>query len=379
MLTRSGVATCATAAASFAAGRVFGLPELFVVGAALVAAVVLAIAAVTRRRPVLTVTRTAHPPMVHVGEIARVDLALHNPTGRRSPSLTAWEAVGAGSVAQFRLAPIAPGATTASSYRVPTSARGHVTIGPLRIDRVDVLGLCAVRTWLTGSGEVVVVPHVVPLRFPDARSRGPLGEAVRTRAWSRSGTEFHAQREYVPGDDLRRVNWKATARVGDLIVTERAPESVRHCTVVFDPRLPDGSDGSTFEQLASAAASVVTAAASAEVATRFVAPGIDLRGPTVAPDTMRFLAGATERDEAPDPLAAGRGTADGIGLVVLVSAVGSANGWSGPDDITLALMVGEHALSTVGTSTSRGITVDGTSASTLSASWDRVVHGEVRA
>ena len=39
MLTRSGVATCATAAASFAAGRLFGLPELFVVGAALVAAV----------------------------------------------------------------------------------------------------------------------------------------------------------------------------------------------------------------------------------------------------------------------------------------------------------------------------------------------------
>ena len=78
MLTRSGVATCATAAASFAAGRVFGLPELFVVGAALVAAVVLAVAAVTRRRPVLTVRRTAHPPMVHVGEIARVDLALRH-------------------------------------------------------------------------------------------------------------------------------------------------------------------------------------------------------------------------------------------------------------------------------------------------------------
>ena len=72
MLTRSGVATCATAAASFAAGRVFGLPELFVVGAALVAAVVLAVAAVTRRRPVLTVTckvLLGHDPIRRIVEM----------------------------------------------------------------------------------------------------------------------------------------------------------------------------------------------------------------------------------------------------------------------------------------------------------------------
>lgn len=368
MLTRSGVATSVAAAVSFAAGRVFGLPELFIAGAALVAAVLLAVATVARRSTAVTATRSVHPPMVPVGDVVRVDLALHNPSHRRTPRLSAWEAVGDAAGVALKVAPMPPGDRVVTAYRVPTSARGHVTIGPMLLDRTDVLGLCRARTWLPGTLEVVVVPVVVPLRFPDARSRGPLGEDVRTRSWARSGTEFHSQREYVPGDDLRRINWKSSARTGALMVTERAPESIRHCTVVLDPRLPHGAPDELFERLATAAGSVVTAATQAQVSTRFLAPGIDLRGPSVAPDTMRFLAEAGPGNERVDPAVAGRGTADGIGMVVQVTAVGSETGWSGPDDVSLVVDVTGGSGRTV---------VDGSTAQALAASWERVVHGGV--
>jgi uncharacterized protein (DUF58 family) len=51
------------------------------------------------------------------------------------------------------------------------------------------------------------------------------------------GQDLLALRDYQPNDDLRRVDWKATARVRRLIVREFAAEDERRVTVVFDTRL----------------------------------------------------------------------------------------------------------------------------------------------
>ena len=50
-----------------------------------------------------------------------------------------------------------------------------------------------------------------------------------------------ALREYQPMDDLRRVDWKATARAQRLIVREFSAEDERRMTVVFEPFLPESS------------------------------------------------------------------------------------------------------------------------------------------
>lgn len=51
------------------------------------------------------------------------------------------------------------------------------------------------------------------------------------------GQDLLSLRDYQPGDDLRRVDWKATARTRRIIVREFAAEDEKRITVVFDPRI----------------------------------------------------------------------------------------------------------------------------------------------
>jgi uncharacterized protein (DUF58 family) len=63
------------------------------------------------------------------------------------------------------------------------------------------------------------------LRELDGRS------AVRVRG---QGTEFDALREYVDGDDVRSIDWRATARAADVMVRTWRPERDRHVLLVLD-------------------------------------------------------------------------------------------------------------------------------------------------
>ncbi|MDF2978634.1 MAG: lipoprotein, partial [Actinomycetospora sp.] len=55
--------------------------------------------------------------------------------------------------------------------------------------------------------------------------------AVQVRG---QGTEFDSLREYVPGDDVRSLDWRASARSTDLVVRTWRPERDRHVLVVLD-------------------------------------------------------------------------------------------------------------------------------------------------
>lgn len=48
--------------------------------------------------------------------------------------------------------------------------------------------------------------------------------------------EFFGCREYRPGDEIRRINWKASARAGQLVVTEYEEERAADVAVVLDVR-----------------------------------------------------------------------------------------------------------------------------------------------
>ncbi len=212
----------------------FGLMELYVLGAGLVAAVVVAVVVVRRRLADVRVQRVVRPSTVAVGEPARVDIRVTNVDRRPTPHLLLWEPVGEGGGAPMQLAALGPGEAASAAYRVPTTRRGVLVAGPLRASRRDVLGLASRTFVIAGSDEVLIVPQHVHLPFPDAGSAGRLGQHLRMKAWGQTGGEFHSLREYVPGDDLRRINWKASARSEDLVVRETALEGVRRCTVVLD-------------------------------------------------------------------------------------------------------------------------------------------------
>ena len=374
MPTRQGWSTMSVGIASIVLGRMFGLIELYIIGSALLAAFAIGLLIVNRPLPRLAVRRVARPATVGVGEAARVDIQVANHSSVRSPKLTLWEPVGDKGGAPMQLAPLGAGEAVSAAYRVPTSRRGVVRTGPLRAERFDSLGLARRWNWLAGAGEVLVVPQQLMLAFPTAGSAGRLGEHLRMKSYGQSGTEFHSQREYIAGDDPRRINWKSSARSTTLIVRETALEGIQRCTVVLDT-LADSYDGDGFERAVTAAASVVAAASAAGIAARLVAPGLDLRGPDVAPLSLRWLATVEVGDEVVDHSGSGRSASDGLGVIVVVTshvtsiAAVSASASAAPDEVVVTVCT------MVPASTSRGFTVDATSLRELHRSWSQLVMG----
>jgi uncharacterized protein (DUF58 family) len=373
MITRHGWTAIVGAVASFVIGRVFGLIELYVVGVGIVIALLVAVMSVQRRLPPLNVKRIVSPSMVSVGEPARVDIQLANYGRQASPYLQLWEPVGNNGGAPMQLAKLAPGHAASAAYRVPTARRGLIRTGPLRALRRDVLGLTQRTTTLAGTEEVLIVPHTIPLPFPSVGSSGRLGQHLRMKSWGQTGTEFHSLREYQRGDDIRRINWKASARATSLIVRETALEGIRRCTVVLDTRASEYS-GSSFEQAVIAAASLTASAAHAGVNTRFVTHDVDLRGPDVAANALRWLAMVEPATDPPEMTSVSNGMSEGMGLLVVVTgsassaAAGQLRSSANQDETLVIVCAREYAPS------SRFI-VDATSTETMVASWTALIVG----
>ncbi len=138
--------------------------------------------------------------------------------------------------------------------------RGHYPIGPLTVRVRDVFGLYLSERSL-GPETLAVMPAPEKIRGTELRPRhlGPWAGTIPSRA-SGVGTEFFSLRGYVPGDDLKRVNWKATARTNRLIVNEMEAERVTDVMVVLDTDVSfyEASERELFEQSVKAAASMAS-------------------------------------------------------------------------------------------------------------------------
>lgn len=178
-------------------------------------------------------------------------------TGRRlAVRIDALERIGE------RLVPIMvprlmPGRGVETKYQIPTTRRGPVAVGPLRLQRVGVAGLAVARAELGGTVTVHVLPRVLPCRgLPAGVRRGHVGADERVE---RGGTDLLALREYVAGDDLRRVHWATTARTGQLMIREDADPARPYLTVLLDDRASSYVDDQ-FEDAVEVAASLVSSA-----------------------------------------------------------------------------------------------------------------------
>lgn len=118
------------------------------------------------------------------------------------------------------LAVPARGAQTAE-YRVVFRYRGRYRVGPLSIHATDPLGMFFFAHHLGEQADVLVLP--TPLPLPAIESlRGALytTAGVHSAPVRGDSVEFLGIREYTPGDPLRRVDWKHSARYGDLFVRD---------------------------------------------------------------------------------------------------------------------------------------------------------------
>lgn len=256
--TRTGVLVGLGSVGLVVVGRVLGLPELYAIGAGLGLLALACSAWVAVRRADVAVSRSVRPSRVHVGGPCTVEIQVRNRSRRSSPVLRLLDPVTGTAGADLLLAPIRLRRTAEVAYRLPTTRRGIVRVGPLQVEVGDPFGLATARAVAAPPVEVTVLPHVDDIP-PLPRSVGPDPDGTaETGSLGRSGEDFAALRPYIVGDDMRRVHWPSSARTGDLLVRQHdVPWQGRVC-VVLDLR-QRATDAQSIERVVSAAASVLRA------------------------------------------------------------------------------------------------------------------------
>jgi uncharacterized protein (DUF58 family) len=110
--------------------------------------------------------------------------------------------------------------------------RGPVDATSWRITSSDPLGFFQSRRGCPDSEVAVVLPRFASLR---ARHQVHQLEAGVAAPRSGSGTELFGVREFRPGDPLRRIHWRSSARRGELVVREFEPPGVQTLGIFCDP------------------------------------------------------------------------------------------------------------------------------------------------
>jgi uncharacterized protein (DUF58 family) len=141
--------------------------------------------------------------------------------------------------------------------------RGVLDVGPAIAVRSDPLGLLRKTVRWCDPIELYVRPRMALLSTLGSGQVRDL-EGVPSDRISMSDLSFHALREYVPGDDLRHVHWRSSARAGELLVRQYHDTRRNHATVVLDPSPEAYRSDDEYELGVSLAASLIMCAAREE-------------------------------------------------------------------------------------------------------------------
>jgi len=191
-------------------------------------------------RPRLTIARSISRDRVQAGGLLQVELVIRN----ESEGLDLLEildvipsefSIDGGT--NYAVVGLAPGETFSLAYAVRPAVKGSYAIGPVRVRSLDALGLGAEDATVQLETVVVVAPVLEDMRrarFAPRRTRPWYGQIPSKRPGP--GSEFWAVREYTSGDEVRRINWKATARLGHPLTNEYEGERSGDVVIVLDAR-----------------------------------------------------------------------------------------------------------------------------------------------
>jgi uncharacterized protein (DUF58 family) len=325
-LTPRGVATLVVAVAAFGVGVWTGYPLLRALAGAALGAVTAAFV-ITTRRPRVVVTREVYPDRVQRGRPTFARLRVHNAGTRRQSGFTAGDRAGY-SFHAVTVRTLPPGADAVYHYELPTDRRGRHQVGPLTLERIDPLGLGRARLTTGATTTLWVHPRVHPVRTLAAGHPRHHHEGSTTDASLHGSLDLLDVREYVVGDEVRHLHWKATAHTGRLMVRDYVDPDQPRFTVLLDTRL---AAGPIFEHAVELAASLAVASAMAGHRCRLVTPcGVDLRtrgGPLAVRqllDQLCELGPAGDRSGPLVPMTLSRPGDRGGCLVVIAGTMGGA-------------------------------------------------------
>jgi uncharacterized protein (DUF58 family) len=120
--------------------------------------------------------------------------------------------------------------TETLSVRLEADARGWLELPPFKLETRFPIGLFRAWTWVIPQARCVVYPK--PARRPPPLPQTGEGDAGMARIGD--GDEVHGLRKYRPGDSLRRVAWRTSARHDQLFSLEMETPQQRACEIAWE-------------------------------------------------------------------------------------------------------------------------------------------------
>ena len=217
-------------------GVVLGQRDLTRLAAFVIALPLLSLLLILLRGLRLSTVRSITTPSLSVGEPTTVRLVVANHDRRLDSVLLQEDVPSALGVApRFSIQTMFTAEARAVTYTVTPTARGRFELGPVSVSLTEPFGLATVRRSMGNPLPIVVYPQVVPLPRHLSGVSARAGDDA-TNMSAESGSHALSVREYRHGDDLRRVHWRSTARLGELMVRADEQAKAHRATVLLDNR-----------------------------------------------------------------------------------------------------------------------------------------------
>ena len=130
------------------------------------------------------------------------------------------------------------GEETSFNYTVECRLRGRYIIDSMNLRLMDPGRLHRTDVTFTEPSELSVVALVEPMKgvkIAPKKTRNWVGMIKSRRVGI--GTEFYGIRDYVSGDEMRKINWKASSRFDALVTNEFEAECSGDVTIILDARV----------------------------------------------------------------------------------------------------------------------------------------------
>lgn len=108
-------------------------------------------------------------------------------------------------------------------YSLDCRQRGYYPIGPASVTIGDFLGLTSPQLLKSKEDHLTVFPKIIPLTRIVVPSHSPLGTLRTNQPLFEDPTRVRGKRDYLPGDSLRRIDWKASSVAHRLLVKQFEP------------------------------------------------------------------------------------------------------------------------------------------------------------
>lgn len=128
-------------------------------------------------------------------------------------------------------------ASTSFIYSLSSASRGLFDIGPTKITINDASGLFTRDLVPPNASQLLVYPSLGDVKKYDMQMRRRTNvqlQGIRKGIAQGPGTDFIALRKYAPGDELRQIDWKATARTRQLMVRTFQAEKKQRIFILLD-------------------------------------------------------------------------------------------------------------------------------------------------